>query len=64
MQSCGMAEYNLNYPSYQYCNFLAIFIFSLLLIGVYRMAIVTGWQLLDYAVHLYIYDKSNICGHS
>ena len=64
MQSCKTAEYNPSYPSYQYRNLPATFIFSLLSISVYRIATVTGWQLLDYAVYLYVYDKSNVYGHS
>ena len=35
-----MAEYNLSYPSYQHYNLPTAFIFGLLLIGVYRIAIV------------------------
>ena len=59
-----MAKYNLSHPSYQYYNLPAVFIFGLLLISIYRTAIVTKWQLLNYAVHLYIYNKLNIYGHS
>ena len=64
MQSCGTAEYNPSHPSYQYRNLLTTFVFSFLLIGVYKMATVARWQSLDYAVYLYIYDKSNIYGYS
>ena len=35
-----MAEYNLSYPSYQYCNLPAAFIFGLLSINIYKTAIV------------------------
>ena len=35
-----MVKYNLSYPSYQYHNLPAAFVFSLLLIDIYRTAIV------------------------
>ena len=59
-----MAKYNLSYPSYQYRNLPATFIFGLLSIGVYKIATVARWQLLDYAVYLYVYNKLNIYSHS
>ncbi len=63
MQSYRMAKYNLNHPFYQYRNLLIIFIFSLLLIGVYRTAMVAKWQSLDHAIYLYVCDKLNIYSH-
>ena len=35
-----MAKYNLNYPFYQYYNLPTIFVFGLLLIGIYKTATV------------------------
>ena len=58
-----MAKYNLNYPFYQYCDLPTAFIFGLLLISIYKMAIVAKWQLLNHAVYLYIYNKLNIYSH-
>jgi hypothetical protein len=59
-----MAKYNLSHLSYQYSNLPAVFVFGLLLIGIYRTAIVAKWQLLNHAVHLYVYNKSNIYSYS
>ena len=36
-----MAKYNLSYPFYQYYNLPTTFVFSLLLIGIYKIATVT-----------------------